>query len=129
MEVLCHRATGAYSVRWGREDSNLRRLSRQVYSLLPLAARAHPPRTLENLSPPALTYGSKRPTLFNRQRYPWLRQIAGTLPELRTIPAATSCNLISRLSNSIASCTRKVPSLCLHDNRRLRRSLPATECR
>jgi hypothetical protein len=27
---------------WGREDSNLRRLSRQVYSLLPLAARAHP---------------------------------------------------------------------------------------
>jgi geranylgeranyl reductase family protein len=28
--------------RWGREDSNLRRLSRRVYSPFPLAARAHP---------------------------------------------------------------------------------------
>src|SRR5256885_291060 len=27
---------------WGREDSNLRRLSRRVYSPFPLAARAHP---------------------------------------------------------------------------------------
>src|SRR5207302_3342964 len=29
---------------WGREDSNLRRLSRRVYSPFPLAARAHPLR-------------------------------------------------------------------------------------
>src|SRR5438552_3868422 len=28
--------------KWGREDSNLRRLSRRVYSPFPLAARAHP---------------------------------------------------------------------------------------
>jgi hypothetical protein len=27
---------------WGREDSNLRRQSRRVYSPFPLAARAHP---------------------------------------------------------------------------------------
>src|SRR5205823_9823523 len=27
---------------WGREDSNLRRLSRRVYSPFPLATRAHP---------------------------------------------------------------------------------------
>ena len=26
---------------WEREDSNLRRLSRQIYSLLPLSTRAH----------------------------------------------------------------------------------------
>jgi geranylgeranyl reductase family protein len=30
---------------WGREDSNLRRLSRRVYSPFPLAARAHPLET------------------------------------------------------------------------------------
>src|SRR5438309_11689619 len=29
-------------MKWGREDSNLRRLSRRVYSPFPLAARAHP---------------------------------------------------------------------------------------
>src|SRR6266550_362527 len=28
--------------KWGRKDSNLRRLSRRVYSPFPLAARAHP---------------------------------------------------------------------------------------
>src|SRR5256885_5322644 len=28
--------------KWGREDSNLRRLSRRVYSPFPFAARAHP---------------------------------------------------------------------------------------
>ena len=29
-------------MKWGREDSNLRRLSRRFYRPLPLAARAHP---------------------------------------------------------------------------------------
>jgi geranylgeranyl reductase family protein len=33
---------GARRRKWGREDSNLRRLSRRVYSPFPLAARAHP---------------------------------------------------------------------------------------
>ena len=28
---------------WGRQDSNLRRLSHQIYSLAPLATRVHPP--------------------------------------------------------------------------------------
>src|SRR5919197_976960 len=38
------RALRAWTIatRWGREDSNLRRLSRRVYSPFPLAARAHP---------------------------------------------------------------------------------------
>ena len=36
------RTTDLGSERWGREDSNLRRLSRRVYSPFPLAARAHP---------------------------------------------------------------------------------------
>ena len=31
-----------FPAEWGREDSNLRRLSRRVYSPFPLAARAHP---------------------------------------------------------------------------------------
>ena len=31
------------SLWWGEEDSNLRRLSRQIYSLFPLAARESPP--------------------------------------------------------------------------------------
>ena len=31
-----------FRAEWGREDSNLRRLSRRVYSPFPLAARAHP---------------------------------------------------------------------------------------
>lgn len=40
---------------WWEKDSNLRRLSRQVYSLFPLAARAHPQgmlfkRTLQRLN-------------------------------------------------------------------------------
>src|SRR6185503_3728946 len=34
--------TGMKRPEWGREDSNLRRLSRRVYSPFPLAARAHP---------------------------------------------------------------------------------------
>src|SRR4029079_17374029 len=33
---------GTVEMRWGREDSNLRRLSRRVYSPFPLATRAHP---------------------------------------------------------------------------------------
>src|ERR671916_91708 len=42
MEVLYRLSyRGIFSL-WGREDSNLRRRSRQIYSLLPLAARAHP---------------------------------------------------------------------------------------
>src|SRR5207253_2965565 len=36
----CRRACGRS--KWGREDSNLRRLSRRVYSPFPLATRAHP---------------------------------------------------------------------------------------
>src|SRR6478752_8497367 len=36
------RPQGRVAMRWGREDSNLRRLSRRVYSPFPLAARAHP---------------------------------------------------------------------------------------
>src|SRR5438477_2277057 len=39
-ERYCRRRTTASE--WGREDSNLRRLSRRVYSPLPLAARALP---------------------------------------------------------------------------------------
>ena len=31
---------------WGGEDSNLRRLSRQIYSLIPLATREPPPKTV-----------------------------------------------------------------------------------
>src|SRR5215207_494573 len=41
MEVL-YRLSYRGTFSWGREDSNLRRRSRQIYSLLPLAARAHP---------------------------------------------------------------------------------------
>src|SRR6266516_34474 len=33
-----------FPAEWGREDSNLRRLSRRVYSPFPLATRAHPQR-------------------------------------------------------------------------------------
>src|SRR3954451_8045403 len=33
---------------WGEEDSNLRRLSRRVYSALPLTARASPRRASES---------------------------------------------------------------------------------
>src|SRR5215204_7647761 len=39
---LSAEGAGFVRVRWGREDSNLRRLSRRVYSPFPLAARAHP---------------------------------------------------------------------------------------
>src|SRR6476661_9757741 len=40
-------AAGFPSGEWGREDSNLRRLSRRVYSPFPLAARAHPLGTFD----------------------------------------------------------------------------------
>src|ERR687895_2655355 len=40
-------------VRWGREDSNLRRLSQRVYSPSPLAAREHPLRRAI-VAPPGL---------------------------------------------------------------------------
>src|SRR5215216_5783108 len=42
MEVLYQLSYRGVFSSWGREDSNLRRRSRQIYSLLPLAARAHP---------------------------------------------------------------------------------------
>src|SRR5919199_5373415 len=42
MEVLYRLSYRGIFCSWGREDSNLRRRSRQIYSLLPLAARAHP---------------------------------------------------------------------------------------
>src|SRR5215211_6138846 len=42
MEVLYRLSYRGIFYSWGREDSNLRRRSRQIYSLLPLAARAHP---------------------------------------------------------------------------------------
>src|SRR5215217_4326078 len=42
MEVLYRLSYRGIFFSWGREDSNLRRRSRQIYSLLPLAARAHP---------------------------------------------------------------------------------------
>src|SRR5215204_2641846 len=42
MEVLYQLSYRGIFSSWGREDSNLRRRSRQIYSLLPLAARAHP---------------------------------------------------------------------------------------
>ena len=35
------------SVRWGRQDSNLRRLRHQIYSLAHLAALEHPPQRLQ----------------------------------------------------------------------------------
>jgi pimeloyl-ACP methyl ester carboxylesterase len=43
-EVIMARAKRGRASRreWGREDSNLRRLSRRVYSPFPLATRAHP---------------------------------------------------------------------------------------
>src|SRR5215218_869595 len=46
MEVLYQLSYRGIFSAWGREDSNLRRRSRQIYSLLPLAARAHPRSTL-----------------------------------------------------------------------------------
>src|ERR671917_1301855 len=42
MEVLYRLSYRGIFCSWGREDSKLRRRSRQIYSLLPLAARAHP---------------------------------------------------------------------------------------
>ena len=60
MEVLYRLSYRGIFCSWGREDSNLRRLCRQVYSLLPLAARAHP-----RVRPKAWRYGSKRRRLFN----------------------------------------------------------------
>ena len=38
----------AREAEWGREDSNLRRLSRRVYSPFPLATRAHPRGTIDS---------------------------------------------------------------------------------
>ena len=35
------------SMRWGRQDSNLRRLRHQIYSLAHLAALEHPPQRLQ----------------------------------------------------------------------------------
>src|SRR5215218_3553792 len=66
MEVLYRLSYRGIFYSWGREDSNLRRRSRQIYSLLPLAARAHPrPRPRIALTG-APDYGSKRRRLFNR---------------------------------------------------------------
>src|SRR5215210_2346796 len=54
MEVLYRLSyRGTFSL-WGREDSNLRRRSRQIYSLLPLAARAHPRARLGARAPKRL---------------------------------------------------------------------------
>ena len=39
-ERTCHRRAGQ---EWGKQDSNLRRLSHQIYSLAPLATRVFPP--------------------------------------------------------------------------------------
>ncbi len=64
MEALYLLSYRGVFVWWGREDSNLRRRSRQIYSLLPLATRAHPqPRT--GFCPETLDYGSKSLRLFN----------------------------------------------------------------
>src|SRR5918992_3465966 len=51
MEVLYRLSYRGIFCSWGREDSNLRRRSRQIYSLLPLAARAHPRSRLETRAP------------------------------------------------------------------------------
>jgi hypothetical protein len=51
MEVLYQLSYRGIFSSWGREDSNLRRRSRQIYSLLPLAARAHPRARLEARAP------------------------------------------------------------------------------
>src|SRR5919199_3573075 len=40
--MVAPKARPDFQAEWGREDSNLRRLSRRVYSPFPLAARAHP---------------------------------------------------------------------------------------
>ena len=40
--ALGHRPWNTESSEWGEEDSNLRRLSRQIYSLIPLTARESP---------------------------------------------------------------------------------------
>jgi hypothetical protein len=40
--MVVPKARPDFQAEWGREDSNLRRLSRRVYSPFPLAARAHP---------------------------------------------------------------------------------------
>src|SRR5215213_6834024 len=42
MEVLYQLSYRGVFSSWGREDSNLRRRSRQIYSLLPLASLARP---------------------------------------------------------------------------------------
>src|ERR687895_590523 len=51
MEVLYRLSYRGTFCSWGREDSNLRRRSRQIYSLLPLAARAHPRARLGTRAP------------------------------------------------------------------------------
>src|ERR671921_2160356 len=68
MEVLYRLSYRGIFFSWGREDSNLRRRSRQIYSLLPLAARAHPPSTPGDPRPETPGYGSKRHRLFNGAR-------------------------------------------------------------
>ena len=64
MEVLYRLSYRGIFSSWGREDSNLRRRSRQIYSLLPLAARAHPPAR-PGPRPETPGYSSKRHRLFN----------------------------------------------------------------
>jgi cyclic-di-GMP-binding protein len=49
-------------VKWAGEDSNLRRLCRQIYSLLPLAARAPTLNGSHNLAPPIATMKPVPPT-------------------------------------------------------------------
>ena len=41
-EIIMAAKRPDFPAEWGREDSNLRRLSRRVYSPFPLATRAHP---------------------------------------------------------------------------------------
>src|SRR5918995_2158286 len=69
MEVLYRLSYRGIFCSWGREDSNLRRRSRQIYSLLPLAARAHPPSTPGDPRPETPGYGSKRHRVFNGSPY------------------------------------------------------------
>src|SRR5919202_5481116 len=93
---------------WGREDSNLRRLSRRVYSPFPLAARAHPLSVADcSLDPldrfdvivvgagPAgsttayrLARAGARVLLLERERFPRDKPCGGGLTEraLRQLP-------------------------------------------
>src|SRR5437868_9583070 len=76
---------------WGREDSNLRRLSRRVYSPFPLATRAHPRERVIVASSPrpaSPRRGSQAPTETDPMEVTMAPK-APDFPSSRTFPLAT----------------------------------------